>query len=152
MDAFRRNLFARHTADGRDQTVAIGWAYTGTGAVGEEPVPLVAASLIVRAVTMDEALELDKMVFDGYLKGLREAGWAGDQKSARLGYAAASAMRYSFIFARQWVNLAQDESLGARWERTIGISMEEWADVARELTRFLLGLADEARGLVDSLQ
>jgi hypothetical protein len=151
MDAFRRNLFARHSADGRDQTVAIGWTYAGMGAVGEEPVPLVAASLLGHEVTTSKALELDRMVFDGYLDGLREAGWGGDQRTVRLGYAVASAMRYSFMGVRMWLNIARDEGLEARWERMIGISIEEWADVEREVTRFLLGLADEARGLMDEL-
>jgi hypothetical protein len=44
MDAFRRNLFARRTPEGEDQTVAIDWSYVGCGAVGEELVPLVEAA------------------------------------------------------------------------------------------------------------
>src|SRR5919201_6300912 len=35
LDAFRRNLFARVTDDGRQQTVAIDWASIGFAALGE---------------------------------------------------------------------------------------------------------------------
>ncbi|MEZ4558690.1 MAG: hypothetical protein R2854_20045 [Caldilineaceae bacterium] len=35
-DAFRRNLLARHDAQGRAQTVAVDWAMFGYGGVGEE--------------------------------------------------------------------------------------------------------------------
>jgi hypothetical protein len=150
MDAFRRNLFIRRTTDGRDQTVAIDWANMGTGAIGEELVPLVAASL-GEDVPIDRAVELDKVAFDGYLEGLRQAGWGGDQRIVRLGYAAASAMRYTFILVTIWLNIARDESREARWERTVGVSIEDWADHGRELTRFLLGLAAEARELLDAL-
>jgi hypothetical protein len=40
LDAFRRNLFSRRTADGGDQVVAVDWSYLGIAAVGEEIAPL----------------------------------------------------------------------------------------------------------------
>jgi AcrR family transcriptional regulator len=93
LDAFRRNLFARVGADGRDQTVAIDWAFVGTGAIGEEIEPLVLRSLAFGEVEPGEAHELDEAVFAGYLDGLRDAGWRGDPRQARLGYTAAAASR-----------------------------------------------------------
>ena len=73
-DTFRRNLFARCTPGDLDQTVAIDWAFSGIGAVGEEIVPLIAASLLFFAVEIERARELDATVFDAYLQGLSEAG------------------------------------------------------------------------------
>jgi len=49
-DAFRRNLFARRGADGGYRTVAIDWAFVRTGALGEEIVAPVSASLFFREV------------------------------------------------------------------------------------------------------
>ena len=39
--------------------------------------------------------DLDAACFAGYVTGLREAGWAGDERVVRLGFTAAAALRYS---------------------------------------------------------
>jgi hypothetical protein len=44
LDLFRRNLFARQTADGDDQTVIIDWAFVGRGPIGADLSPLVVTS------------------------------------------------------------------------------------------------------------
>ncbi|UCC63635.1 MAG: hypothetical protein JSV36_00825, partial [Anaerolineae bacterium] len=93
LDAFRRNLFVRRRADGRDQTVAIDWAFVGTGAIGEEIEPLVNRSLGFFEVELARARELNDIVIGGYLDGLRDAGWQGDPRRVRLGYTAATALR-----------------------------------------------------------
>ncbi|MFQ5614419.1 MAG: phosphotransferase, partial [Anaerolineae bacterium] len=93
-DAFRRNLFARRGPDGREQTVAIDWVFAGAGAVGAEMVALVVATLGFREVEFDRAQELEIIVFEGYLAGLDAAGWGGDPRLVRFGYAAAAALRY----------------------------------------------------------
>ena len=84
LDAFRRNLFAVQSAEGNEQTSAIDWAFAGEGAVGEEIAPLVTASLVFLDVDVTHARELDNIVFNGYLNGLRDAGWRGDERQLRL--------------------------------------------------------------------
>ena len=147
-DAFRRNLFARRDVDGRDQTIAIDWAFVGTGALGEEIVPLVSASLAFFEVELAEAQALEEIVFEGHLDGLRDAGWRGDPRAVRFAYAAASALRYLFPIG---LNLLLEES-GRDWleqafGRTIGDALDYWANCRR----FLLGLTDEARELLSAL-
>ncbi len=88
-DAFRRNLFARG-----GKTLAIDWGYMGIAPVGTELVALVAASLGFWEIPADKVLELDRQCFEGYLQGLREAGWQGDPKLVRTGYALGLMMRY----------------------------------------------------------
>ena len=73
----------------------IDWAYAGVGALGEELVPLVQATYLWHEVERGKFAELEKAVLSGYVEGLREAGWQGDPMLVRLGYAAASALRYS---------------------------------------------------------
>jgi len=137
LDAFRRNLFAGRSAEGNEQTVAIDWAFTGKGAVGEEIAPLVTASLVFLEVDMIHAQELDNIVFNSYLDGLRDAGWHRDEQLVRLGYAAASALRFGFPILA---------------EQVLGHSIGEASDCWVELRTFLLDMADEARELLNILR
>ena len=149
-DAFRRNLFVRHSADGRDQTVAVDWAFVGTGTIGEEIVTLVQTSLFFLEVDLAKAPELDEIVFEGYLEGLRDAGWRGDPRMVRFGYTAASALRgVSGMGAA--IPFLLDESRYGRMERELGRPIEEMMNFFAETVRLMLNLADEARELLGSL-
>lgn len=92
-DAFRRNLMARQSADSHDQTVLLDWAATGLGALGEELAPLFATTLSFVAVPLARIAELDTLIFAGYITGLREAGWQGDERLARFGFTAVAALK-----------------------------------------------------------
>ncbi|MCE7985378.1 MAG: hypothetical protein DYG89_29745 [Caldilinea sp. CFX5] len=92
-DAFRRNLMARQRADGREQTVVLDWATIGLGVLGEELVPLFAATLSFVAVPLMRIAKLDELIFAGYVAGLREAGWQGDERLARFGFTALAALK-----------------------------------------------------------
>jgi hypothetical protein len=150
LDIFRRNLFARKTADGGDQTVAIDWAFVGTGAIGEELVPLVLASVAFNEVGLDQAQALEDIVFDGYLEGLRDAGWRGDPRQARLGYTAAS-LRFSFPELNRAMDGILDESQHPFFEQVFGCTMEESADHWAQVRSLCDGLANEARMLMEIL-
>ena len=152
LDAFRRNLFARRGPGGHDQTVAVDWAFVGIGAVGEEIVPLVQASLCFFEVELIKAQELDEMVFEGYLDGLRDAGWRCDPRLVRLGYAAAGAMRYPIGATGGFLPVVLDESSHSWVEQVWGFPIGEIADLLAEVWLFLFGLADEARELLDVVQ
>jgi hypothetical protein len=88
-DAFKRNLFARN-----GRTIAIDWGYLGIAPVGAELVPLVAASIGFFEISADKVMEMDRLCFEGYLQGLRDAGWNGDPKLVRTGYAVSLMLRY----------------------------------------------------------
>jgi hypothetical protein len=150
LDAFRRNLFARLGADGLDQTVAIDWAFVGTGAIGEEIEPLVLRSLAFGEVEPGEGRELDKAVFAGYLDGLRDAGWRGDPRQARLGYTAAAAMR-ALVSCSQALPLLLDERRHRVQEQAVGLSIDEMIAQAAMLVRFQFGLLSEARELLEKV-
>ncbi len=145
-DAFRRNLLARLREDGQEETVAVDWAFVGIGVLGEELAPMVAASAQFFEVEPEHLRELDGTVFDGYLAGLRDAGWTGDARLPRFGYSAASALRYGLDAAGLLV--AGDEGFRAVWERGTEHLFEEILDRRAELQRYLLDLADEARDLL----
>ena len=88
-DAFRRNLFAR-----KGKTLAIDWGYMGMAPVGAELVALVAGSIGFFEVPVDRVDELDRICFENYLQGLRDAGWEGDLKLVRAGYVVSLLLRY----------------------------------------------------------
>jgi hypothetical protein len=150
LDLFRRNLFARKTADGDDQTVVIDWAYVGKSAIGEELVPLALASIAFNEVDVDQAQALDEVVFEGYLEGLRDAGWRGDPRQARLGYTAAS-LRFRFAELNKAIDMMLDESQHPFLERVFGCSMEENQDHWAQVGNLVDSLTDEARELMDVL-
>jgi hypothetical protein len=149
-DAFRRNLFARKTADGDDQTVAIDWAFVGRGAIGADLNPLVWMSIALGGVELDKSQELEEIVFEGYLEGLREVGWQGDPQQVRLGYLAAS-VRYAFPEVGRWLALILDESLHAAEEQMLCFPIGQAFDSVARMRRPLFSMLDEARELMDIL-
>jgi hypothetical protein len=151
-DAFRRNLFMRHTGDGQKQTVAVDWAFAGIGAIGEEIGQLVNASLAFAEVEFSAAKALDNIVFNGYLTGLEDAGWRSDPRLIRFGFTAASALCNIIGYQiGDGLPMLLDES-GHPWiEQAFGQPIRNLMDLWAGTNRFCLDLADEAKVLLDSL-
>ena len=149
-DIFRRNLFARRTVDGDDQTVVIDWAFVGRGPIGADLNPLVWMGIALAGVGLDELQELEGIVFEGYLEGLREAGWQGDPQQVRLGYTAAGA-RYMFPELGRWLALILDESLRAEMEQRSGFPIGETFDLVARMRRPEFSKLDQARELIGIL-
>ena len=82
----------RQGATGQSQTVALDWATTGIGILGEELVPLFATTLRFFTVEIGRIAELDALIFAGYIEGLRAAGWQGDARLVRFGFTAQAAL------------------------------------------------------------
>ena len=151
LDIFRRNLFSRRTAVGDRQTVAIDWAFAGRGALGEELAPLVLGSVMFFEVGVDQAQALEEIAFEGYLDGLHDAGWQGDPRQVRLGYAAAASLRYKFNDVGRWMALVLDESLHPMVLQMWGMPIEEVIDRIAQTESSFDRLADKARELIDAL-
>jgi hypothetical protein len=150
MDVFRRNLLAQ-TAP-HDDYVLLDWSFTGQGAIGEELVPLIDASLAFFEVELASASDLEEIVRAGYLGGLRQAGWPGDPRLAELGYAAAATLRYSFGPLRGILWVLLDERNHPVVEQFFGRPVDEWCDAWAAFGRQLwLPLARRARVLAAEL-
>ena len=132
MDIFRRNLFTQRSAGGKYETTAVDWAFAGWGAIGEELVPLIIASVAFTEVDLDQVQELEEIVFEGYLAGLHQAGWRGDRRHVRLGYTAAS-LRYRFAELPRAVRSMMDEKQTEQMSQIFGLPPEEickrWAQI-----------------------
>jgi hypothetical protein len=103
----------------------VDWSYAGIAAIGEELVPLVGATLLFGDAEADHTQELDQIVFDGYVQGLRDAGWEGDPRLARLGYLAGLSIRYTLGAMAEGLVLVFDESRHAQIEQVWGRPVEE---------------------------
>lgn len=143
-DAFRRNILFRE-----DDAVLLDWALAGIGAIGEDLVSLVAVSLYYEGFTPAYAARLDELVFASYIKGLRQAGWAGDERLARLGYTCGMTLR-GLAGVKQDIDLltndaAADELRQLHQENDLVRIARFFADVRRFR---LLKMAREARSLL----
>ncbi len=151
-DVFRRNVFSRRMAGGDHQLVAIDWAFAGKGALGEDLVPLILASVMFFEVGLDKAQALEEIAFEGYLEGLRDAGWQGDPRQVRLGYAAAASLRYKFNDAGRWLNLVLNENMHPMILQMWGMPIENVIDHTAGVASLFDHLADEARELIEALE
>ena len=149
-DAVRRNLAARQDAEGSPQTVALDWAAMGTGPLGAEIGPLF-RGLSFDVIGPDRIPDLDTIIFEGYVQGLRDAGWRGDRRLARFGYTAAAA-------------LSSIADKGVKWPRVVAYaeSLPPDAEPPRLLNpggpaqalaewRHLLTMGEEALALLEAL-
>ena len=149
LDAAPSNLFARRDANGEEQTVMIDWQGAGVAELGHELAPPVFFVLDWARVDRTEAGELDECAFDGYLRGLQDAGWQGDPRTVRLGYAASLALRFGLRSIGRMLRFVLDERQHS-WTGPAGeMTTEELTDHSARVQRFLLGRANEARELLD---
>jgi len=148
-DAARSNLIARRRRDGATEIVAIDWESTGSGAVGADIATLVSGSLRKGDFPAQHTSQLDSVVFDGYLAGLRQAGWTGDARIARSGYATSLALRCWFV--RDTLRNLSDPDARPIFGRARHVAPGEVLRAFALVTRFLLDRADEARALLRAL-
>jgi len=145
-DAFRRNILFRG-----DDAVLLDWALAGVGAIGEDLVSLVAVSLYYEGYTSAYAEELDEVVFASYINGLRQAGWAGDQRLARIGYTCGMTLR-GLAGVEQDIDQLRHDAAAVDLPQVHHLSdLEQIARFFADIRRFrLLKMAREARSLLTS--
>ena len=146
-DAHRGNLLGRPKGTEAPWPVAIDGAFTGSGAVGEELVPM--AVLFGRGPA---PRTLEARCFAAYVAGLRAAGWAGDAELVRLGYAAAGALRDTVGARRLYLPAFAEPTLHPLTARVSGRPTAEAAAAAMgALLDFEIELAEEARTILRRL-
>jgi hypothetical protein len=91
-DLHRRNLIMSADPTHQEQLVALDWTFCGPGAVGMDMGELVVNSTYFFENEPDHVDRLETSVLEGYQAGLREGGWDGDPKVARIGYLLSSVL------------------------------------------------------------
>jgi hypothetical protein len=148
-DFHRRNLLLRIGINGQEELVALDWAFCGPGALGMDLGALVATSAYFFEVEPAEAGELEATALDGYLGGLRDAGWSGDARIVRLGYLL-SAMFIGATLPGWAAAMLPDEAginVPAMYGRSADAVLAGWVT----LTELLLEHSDETGLLMDKL-
>lgn len=142
-DAGHRNVFACHSSAGQAQTLLIDWELVGYGAIGEELGNLFATALINFEVEPHLAEAFAQTLLDGYAEGLHAAGWQGDPRTIRTGFAIAAVFRWVFAAAGWPVAIATDSSGRAerqtweQWGKPMEQVYHQWAGLAYFLLDFL---------------
>jgi hypothetical protein len=147
-DATRGNLLAAGAPDGQAETVALDWAFAGLGAPGEEIAQLVVVSVLFGRVELGRLRELEETVHGGYVQGLRDAGWRGDERQVRLGYAAHAALRNSFLAPGI---VMPPPAQRAAFEAVVHRPYAEFLELWTDLRRYKLDRADEAWALAAAM-
>ena len=127
--------------------MTVDWAFAGIGAVGEELASLVQGTLCFSKVNIAEARKFGKVVFEGYLAGLDDAGWRGDPRLVRIGYTVGSILTFGLGYGL----FQLDKSLYPWYEQAFGRPIDEIMGLFAEQNRYLLELADETRNMLAAI-
>jgi hypothetical protein len=143
LDFWPQNLFRR--PDG--QIALIDWAFAGLGAVGEDAGNLVPDAVLDHFVPAAELPALEQAAYEGYLAGLRTAGWREDPRLVRLGMWSSS-VKYDWMAAFTLAQVFQQRQYryGGGGEVDAGFKFRERSRVLlfnARWARQALDLADE---------
>ncbi|MDQ6875316.1 MAG: aminoglycoside phosphotransferase family protein [Actinomycetota bacterium] len=144
LDVWPKNLLATPAGP-----VLLDWAFVGIGGLGEDPGNLVPDCVWDGFLPAAQIRDLADAVWKGYLGGLRDAGWAGDDRLARLGFTAGGAAKYAWLaeWALRRLRCGELSSYGGYSTVPVEQLLETYATVLR----LLLEWAREALALQGSL-
>ena len=99
---------------------------------------------------MEQASQLSDAIFEGYLAGLRQAGWRGDSRIIRYAYCAAAGTIFGLAYTTAVGRILSEDP--DRWARSnYNCSAAEALEHRSLMALFFLDLADEARVLAAEL-
>ncbi len=138
MDAWQRNMFLRES-----QLVLIDWAYTGYGTLGTDAADLFAASYHMLEVEICEPDVMAATIFKGYMAGLRDSGWHGDESDVRFAFQVFAALKYAGILL--WLADIQNPDRLAFWETLSSQPINTFLQQQARLIYYLLDQFEEAQ-------
>ena len=139
LDFWPKNLFQRPNGE----IAVIDWSFAGDGAIGEDAGNLVPDAVFDHFVTADQMPRLEQVVYEGYLRGLRTAGWRDDPRLVQLGMWS-SAVKYDWLAPSTLAQLSEK-----RQYRYGGAGEIDAAFKFRERSRALLYNAQWARQAIE---
>jgi hypothetical protein len=150
-DANRRNFMWSYSPQtGQEELVGIDWAFTGTGAVGNDLGELVGTSLYFFDYDPYDHGTLEAAILEGYLSGIADSGAVIDPRLVRLGYLLSLSFWWGASLAG-WTAIMLPEDSGINVRAMYGHTAEEVLAGWVQLAEFYLDRVDEARSLIKQL-
>ena len=143
-DVWPKNLVAQVDDRGNDRTALVDWAFAGIGPVGHDAANLILDALLSFYIDIERAHELYQSVLQGYVQGLSDAGYAGDEGVVRTTVGAVAAVKYLWKVASLLRN-AGDEARLSDLERKHKRSAKEIYGAHAAFIYFLQDLAGATR-------
>jgi hypothetical protein len=143
LDMWPANVLSRGT-----ESIVVDWSFAGDGALGEDIGNYIPDTMFDLFLPTARLPDLQAAVYGGYLRGLRQSNWQGDERLVRLGVCA-SAVKYDWLAAQMLARAADAHQPAYGRRATVAV-----ADRYRErglALAFLAGWAQEARGLAVQL-
>jgi hypothetical protein len=147
-DCQRRNLIIRIREDGQQELVAVDWGLCGLGALGGDLMALIGSSVALFEWEPTRLAELEAVVVDAYLAGLRAGGWRGDASWVRLSYTAWLGLHWGVALPAAVAFWCTD-AMTPHALRQFGRPLDELAAGWAMLCRFSLERADAACELIE---
>jgi hypothetical protein len=150
-DLHPRNILLTADTDGAgEEVVALDWAFCGPFPLGTDLADLVYAAAWFCDLEIAELATVEQAAFAAYEDGLRRAGWNGDLRLARLGFATSVALRMGACIPGWAVGMLGPEEADSSellYGRPVKATLAAWIT----LEDVCLDLADEARMLAPQL-
>jgi hypothetical protein len=137
------NLFSGESVQGDDETILVDWSSVGVGALGEDIANAVFDSAWMNDVGPHLLMDLHASALDGYLDGLRDAGWMGDEEQVRWIYAVVAGLRFGLL-AERIQSAASDPKYLASLESRYGIPGEQMLSTRMAICDLALDAASQA--------
>jgi hypothetical protein len=148
-DLNRRNMMFSTTAEGQEEVVVLDWAWCGNGGIGLDAGWTVIDALFFLDFEAARADKLEVAVLDGYLSGLRAAGWLGDARLVRLGYLVP--LTFWMAILPGWAAFMLGNELEADTVPMYGQSAPDVLAAWLTVEEFLMPRVDETRQLMRAL-
>ncbi len=123
-------------------SVAVDWAFTGLGPLPFDVGPFAADAVLDYGAPVDRIAELHEAVEGGFIAGLRDHGWRGDEDHLRRAMRLVAALKFA------WIAPAveqPDEARLAKWEAAYGRPAARVRDDWRALAEWLVRTGTAAR-------
>jgi hypothetical protein len=139
----------QHTQTGEEELIALDWAFTGPGGLGNDLGELLGNSLYFFDYDPQDVETFESALLDGYLTGIADNRVRVDPRLVRLGYL----ISLSFWMATLpgWTPFRLPPESGSNVQAMNGHSAEEVLAGWVHLNAFCLDRADEARRLIQQL-
>ena len=125
--------------------IAVDCAFSGLSAMGDDVQNLVNGSFVWQQIPAESLEQVEGAAYGRYVDGLTEAGWRGDPRQVRLGYACSSALKWGLVLACRIMSMFCDENYTGEGSR-FG-TLQQQVAMAGCLLAQTLGHAIEAREL-----